>query len=165
MYAVDLIIPLPTAFGTNSAVLYERFLAASVAAGVACEIPSSSLQQIFTCSPFIAEYAIREPARFIADCSSATPSSRTCAELVTLVDSCLVSCDESSAYTALRQLRYRELVRIAWYDLIGLATLENVLSELSALADAILIAASRWLTKIWNERYGTATSTALCCRY
>jgi glutamate-ammonia-ligase adenylyltransferase len=46
--------------------------------------------------------------------------------------------DEAALKTALRLLRRRELVRLAWRDLAGWARLEEVVRTLSALADACL---------------------------
>jgi len=58
--------------------------------------------------------------------------------------------DDQSLATALRRFRRRELVRIIWRDIAGLAELDETLEDLSALADACvghsLRLLYRWLT-------------------
>ncbi|HEY5719920.1 MAG TPA: bifunctional [glutamate--ammonia ligase]-adenylyl-L-tyrosine phosphorylase/[glutamate--ammonia-ligase] adenylyltransferase, partial [Gammaproteobacteria bacterium] len=49
--------------------------------------------------------------------------------------------DDAALAVALRRLRRREMVRIAWRDLAGEAALDETLEELSALADACLATA------------------------
>ncbi|MGE5153184.1 MAG: bifunctional [glutamate--ammonia ligase]-adenylyl-L-tyrosine phosphorylase/[glutamate--ammonia-ligase] adenylyltransferase [Bdellovibrio bacteriovorus] len=46
--------------------------------------------------------------------------------------------DEAGLHRALRRLRHREMVRIIWRDIGGLAPLEETLEDLSELADACL---------------------------
>jgi glutamate-ammonia-ligase adenylyltransferase len=62
--------------------------------------------------------------------------------------------DESRFMDALRKLRRRELVRIAWRDLVGHAPLPEVLEELSELADAAITAALAFATRLLEPRYG-----------
>ena len=52
----------------------------------------------------------------------------------------------------LRRLRRREMARIAWRDLGGLATLDETLHELSDLADEAVIAAIRHAGAAMSER-------------
>ena len=47
--------------------------------------------------------------------------------------------------TALRRLRQREMVRIAWRDIAGLANLDETMADLSALADACIQESLAWL--------------------
>lgn len=53
--------------------------------------------------------------------------------------------DEADLRQALRQLRQREMLRIAWRDLAGWADLDETLTALSALADASIDGALAWL--------------------
>jgi [glutamine synthetase] adenylyltransferase / [glutamine synthetase]-adenylyl-L-tyrosine phosphorylase len=58
------------------------------------------------------------------------------------VQTAVVACsDEAQLKAAMRKLRQREMVRIAWRDLAGWANLEEVVHALSDLADACLDAA------------------------
>ena len=69
-------------------------------------------------------------------------------EMRTRVQTTLAECrDETQLKTALRTLRQREMVRMAWRDLAGWANLEEVVGTLSALADACLDAA---LAKLYD---------------
>jgi len=66
--------------------------------------------------------------------------------------------DEPEFMDALRRLRRRELVRIAWRDLAGLAPLGETLAELSALADAAIAVALGFARRGLEARYGTPRS-------
>ena len=59
---------------------------------------------------------------------------------------------------ALRRLRRRELVRIAWRDLTGGAVLTETLGELSALADAAIVAGLSFASRALGARHGTPRS-------
>ncbi|MCC5862978.1 MAG: bifunctional [glutamate--ammonia ligase]-adenylyl-L-tyrosine phosphorylase/[glutamate--ammonia-ligase] adenylyltransferase [Gammaproteobacteria bacterium] len=63
--------------------------------------------------------------------------------------------DEAAAMAALRQHRQREMLRIAWRDLCGLADVPQALRELSDLADAAIGSAVDWCTASLGARYGT----------
>ncbi len=67
-----------------------------------------------------------------------------------------VDLTESQCEQALRRLRHRELVRIAWRDLNDQASLDETLRDLSALADASICAALRWSLQALNQNYGQA---------
>jgi glutamate-ammonia-ligase adenylyltransferase len=62
--------------------------------------------------------------------------------------------DEDALRAELRRFRYRELARIAWRDLVGLAPLDTVLAELSALADALVGTAADRLQARLAARFG-----------
>jgi len=55
---------------------------------------------------------------------------------------------------ALRTFRRRQLVRIAWRDLAGFASIEQVLAELSALADACIAVACQQAAALLGARHG-----------
>ncbi|RMG58096.1 MAG: bifunctional [glutamate--ammonia ligase]-adenylyl-L-tyrosine phosphorylase/[glutamate--ammonia-ligase] adenylyltransferase, partial [Gammaproteobacteria bacterium] len=62
--------------------------------------------------------------------------------------------DDKAMMAALRYLRRREMVRIAWRDLSGQATLEETLRETSWLADACIEAAEQWSRAVLVSRHG-----------
>ena len=62
--------------------------------------------------------------------------------------------DEASLNSRLRQLRRREMVRIAWRDIVGLADLRQTTADLSDLADACLELALNTHYQWLAERYG-----------
>ena len=68
--------------------------------------------------------------------------------------------DEAHFMDALRRLRRRELLRIAWRDLTGAAALAEVLAELSDLADAAVTAAVAFASRSLLPRYGQPRSAA-----
>ncbi|HHQ14648.1 MAG TPA: bifunctional [glutamate--ammonia ligase]-adenylyl-L-tyrosine phosphorylase/[glutamate--ammonia-ligase] adenylyltransferase, partial [Chromatiales bacterium] len=63
---------------------------------------------------------------------------------------------EAECMRRLRIFRHRELLRIAWRDLNGLANVPETLEELSVLADAELRATLDWAASDLAEVYGTA---------
>ncbi|ADE13383.1 (Glutamate--ammonia-ligase) adenylyltransferase [Nitrosococcus halophilus Nc 4] len=62
---------------------------------------------------------------------------------------------EAALMVALRRFRRREMVRIIWRDLAGWASLEEVLGELSQLAEACLDSALAFLHRWQSEELGT----------
>ncbi len=82
-------------------------------------------------------------------------------EIDGLVSALTEACGEEAAFMdGLRRLRRRELVRIAWRDLAGLAPLGETLAELSALADASIAAALGFARRALGPRYGTPRSAS-----
>jgi len=74
-------------------------------------------------------------------------------EAMELADRCGT---EGEMQAALRSLRHRELARVAARDLAGLATLAEVMADLSALASASLAGAVGFARRHLSERYGAA---------
>ncbi|HEY7752535.1 MAG TPA: bifunctional [glutamate--ammonia ligase]-adenylyl-L-tyrosine phosphorylase/[glutamate--ammonia-ligase] adenylyltransferase [Steroidobacteraceae bacterium] len=115
--------------------------------------------EVFGCSEFVAEAAIREPA-LLEDLASGglLARARKPGEIGRLALPLADAGDEGECMDALRRLRRRELVRIAWRDLSGAATLEETLHELSDLADAAIRAALAFASRSLTPRYGTPRS-------
>ncbi len=63
---------------------------------------------------------------------------------------------KNEAKQALRKLRNREMLRIAWRDIAGQDELDETLAALSGLADAAAGAALDWLVEHYRERFGIA---------
>jgi glutamate-ammonia-ligase adenylyltransferase len=68
--------------------------------------------------------------------------------------------DEPGLKQALRRLRAREMVRIAWRDLVGAADLAETLTELSGFADAVLDATLGWLHEAQARALGVPEDPA-----
>lgn len=68
--------------------------------------------------------------------------------------------DDQQLKACLRELRHRELVRIAWRDLLGVATLDEVMHDLTRLADVLVQAALDWHAQQLEQRYGTPRDSA-----
>ena len=62
--------------------------------------------------------------------------------------------DEAAMMSGLRRLRQKEMLRIAWRDLAGQASLEQTLFETSWLAEACLQAAEQWSRVLLVARHG-----------
>jgi glutamate-ammonia-ligase adenylyltransferase len=58
----------------------------------------------------------------------------------------------------LRRWRRREFVRVAWRDLASWAALPETLADLSAIADAVIIAACAYATRTLTARHGVPRS-------
>ncbi|MFT5789154.1 MAG: glutamate-ammonia-ligase adenylyltransferase, partial [Shewanella sp.] len=66
--------------------------------------------------------------------------------------------DEEQAKRIFRQYRNRQMVCIAWRDFMGYTPLEESLLDLSALAEALVIAGRDWLYQDMCATLGTPTS-------
>ncbi|MBK6672650.1 MAG: bifunctional [glutamate--ammonia ligase]-adenylyl-L-tyrosine phosphorylase/[glutamate--ammonia-ligase] adenylyltransferase [Proteobacteria bacterium] len=62
---------------------------------------------------------------------------------------------EADLSRELRRLRRREMTRIAWRDIAGLATTEQILREVSAFATAVIAGASALAASLLAPRHGT----------
>ncbi len=96
-----------------------RVLATSDFVARCCAQEPTLLQDLITSRDLLRAYAATELATRI---------------VLTLAD----AADEAMLKTRLRQMRRREMVRIAWRDLAGWADLTEVMATLSELADACL---------------------------
>ena len=116
---------------------------------------------VFSCSEFVAQACIRDPA-LLEDLFSRydLQASFSAADLVARapVAGAQPPPDESQMLAELRRWRHRALVRIAWRDLMRWATLEETLAELSAFADAAIDLACRYAWGVLVARYGEPRS-------
>ncbi len=122
---------------------------------------AAQLPCVFATSEFVAEAATREPA-LLAELAGngELGRAREPGEIGQLA-AALADTDDREAdfMDRLRRLRRRELVRIAWRDLASIAPLPEVLSELSALADAAIRSALAFAARALEMRYGIPRST------
>ena len=112
--------------------------------------------RVLALSEFVARNVAAQPsllAELVAsgDLERAYADGELRARVATAAQACP---DEPVLKTALRQLRRREMVRIAWRDLAGWADLAETLASLSALADACIDAAQARLAAWLTEREG-----------
>ncbi|MEQ1581088.1 MAG: bifunctional [glutamate--ammonia ligase]-adenylyl-L-tyrosine phosphorylase/[glutamate--ammonia-ligase] adenylyltransferase [Steroidobacteraceae bacterium] len=61
---------------------------------------------------------------------------------------------DNEVMRVLRLFRRRHMVRIAWRDLCGWAAVDEILADLSALADACIQAACDYASRSFSERHG-----------
>ncbi|MBX3702879.1 MAG: bifunctional [glutamate--ammonia ligase]-adenylyl-L-tyrosine phosphorylase/[glutamate--ammonia-ligase] adenylyltransferase [Steroidobacteraceae bacterium] len=129
---------------------------AQLPAGVAGAVP-----RVFAASEFVAEAAIREPALLPELAASGVlERARRPGEIAELAMALAGNGDEAPFMDALRRLRRREMVRIAWRDLTGSAPLDEVLLELSDLADAAIRSALATASRSLASRYGLPRSAS-----
>lgn len=89
--------------------------------------------------------------------SLASPLSR--ASIAADIKSALSSVDNEPALMAkLRQVRKKIQFHIIWRDLLGLASLDEVLEATSALADEAILQANDWLYQDLANRWGTPSN-------
>ncbi|SJM95586.1 Glutamate-ammonia-ligase adenylyltransferase [Crenothrix polyspora] len=114
-----------------------------------------SLAKVWCSSQFIAESCTRKPHMLIdllssGDLLTQYPSHHYSDALTNIAVS-----TEAELMAELRQFRRREMVRIAWRDLAGWATLDETLMDLSLLADACIQTALAFVYQQACDRFGT----------
>ena len=155
---MDELSALPILLRDDTARLLERFYAADLNSVAHDAALTAQLAAAFAKSNFIAQYAIRWPGAFLDLIAAPTLSQvRTPAVYDEQLTAALANCDEfGAAQGALRRLRRAEMVRIAWRDLQLGTSVEIIMTELSALADAVLSHSLAWLQRALEPRYGRA---------
>ncbi|MGH8371375.1 MAG: bifunctional [glutamate--ammonia ligase]-adenylyl-L-tyrosine phosphorylase/[glutamate--ammonia-ligase] adenylyltransferase [Gammaproteobacteria bacterium] len=143
--------PLPEPLRTAVEQARERF-------PVLDELPvriRESLPTVWACSEFVTQSCLHDPAAFSEpDYLQSLQDPVAPGEQVRKALS--GSADEAALMQALRALRRREMLRIAWRDLAGWANLEETLRDLSDLADACVDGALGILAGWHAERHGIA---------
>ena len=151
---------LPAILRDDAARLLERFFEVTTSAAVAAPDAATTAQiaAAFAKSVFVAEYAIRWPADFLAMVKAASlHTARDHAAYETLLKAALAPCAElAAAKTALRRLRRAEMVRIAWRDLELGTDVDAIMAELSAFADVVVSHAVTWVQRALEARFGRA---------
>lgn len=120
----------------------------------------TELLRVWACSEFVAQSCIRSPKLLLdlvgsGDLSDSYASGsyrERVADALTGVQ------DEAELMAALRSLRRREMVRIAWRDLVGTAQLEETTRNLSDFADGVLDASLSFVYRWQSDVLGTPTS-------
>jgi len=124
--------------------------------GDAVEAVARSLALVWACSDFVADACLRDPrllpwlagpGRLEADATRDWLEADLASEVAT-------DPDDAAFMDGLRRFRRRQLARIAWRDLAGLADIEPVLRELSLLADVCIGAARDHATRLLRTRCG-----------
>jgi glutamate-ammonia-ligase adenylyltransferase len=134
---------LPTALEARFELVAERL------STLPCDVPAPLLEpaiQVCTISEFVLKELLRDPVSLLARVADPEPLSESAIRASLDLD----GRDESEAMERLRRYRNREMARIAWRDIVGLDDLDTNLANLSALAEASIIAAHdyaiRWLS-------------------
>lgn len=115
-----------------------------------------SLGRLVVCSPFAAEVLARYPELFaeLAD-SGRLARGNAKGEVGALVAAAArAQAPEAEFMHRLRVVRHRELLRIVWREVNGLAPVTEALRDLSDLADAAIRAALDWAVAALGARHG-----------
>ena len=119
------------------------------------------IERVWAFSEFIAKTCIRSPALFANLVNNSDLENRYAPGEYDRRLASLEYEEGDPINTLKKQLRYfrvREMVRIAWRDLAGLAGLDNTLTDLSALADACVEYALNILYEHQSRTYGAPFS-------
>jgi len=118
---------------------------------------AADLCRVWACSEFVARSCIRNP-QLLQDLLSSSDLSQPYddGEMRRHVQQALATVtDENGLGEQLRHCRRREMVRIAWRDLVGHATLDEVMGDVSLLADACIDEALSILQCWHSDEFGT----------
>lgn len=150
------IVPVPLREGVVA--LYAGLVASPALAGVFPDDPQlrAQLLRVLTASPWAADILVRYPAMLAELLTSERLNRVTTADGYTELLRASLPPDpgEEDLQRCLRLFRHRELVRIIWRDLAGIAGLAGTLRDLSNLADAAIIVALDWAQTTLQARYG-----------
>ncbi|HET7369655.1 MAG TPA: bifunctional [glutamate--ammonia ligase]-adenylyl-L-tyrosine phosphorylase/[glutamate--ammonia-ligase] adenylyltransferase [Gammaproteobacteria bacterium] len=140
---------------------WDRFVAAGASPPLQQTLLDAGLARVFAASDFVGESVTRVPSLFdelpLSRLTAAAPPGEIAAQVRHALDGCE---DELALHAALRRVRRREMVRIAWRDLAGTAGLDETLSDLSDLADACIDAALARLADWHSRKHGTVRDAA-----
>ncbi len=115
----------------------------------------SSLPRVWASSEYIATACLRDPSLLAELCASgALTQSRSGDWIARDLEGGDAGTSENEWMAYLRRFRRRHMVRIAWRDIAGWATLDETLQDLSALADACIAFAYRRMYELLVARYG-----------
>ena len=115
----------------------------------------SSIARVFACSQFVANSCIQNPELLIDLVTSGDLYSGLAREGYTNYLQAHSLTTEAELMTFLRHFRRREMVRIAWRDLAGYSKLDEILLDLTALAESCIQFAVDFLYQLACNRYGT----------
>ncbi len=134
--------------------------AGALPAGSDAALLARSLPQVWACSDFVAEACRRDAGLLPWLADGRLGRGATAADLESERAALAGPDDDDTGFMdGLRRFRRRQLARIAWRDLAGVADVEAVLGELSALADACIGAACRHAAAALAARHGTPRGT------
>jgi len=115
---------------------------------------STSQKVILGFSPFLNQLVTRHPD-WLKDLQA---SGRLEKNSPPNADQLATGIDRNGLDPALRQFRNREMMRLIWRDLNELAPVDEILADLSTLADVCQQAAVNYHSKAFEEKYGTPRS-------
>lgn len=158
-HPTELTEALPQPLRQTVEIVWHDWIQSCHASGLSTELPLSlsRLGRLWACSEFIAQLCVRKPHIPHELCAQGLESPRSDADYRQLVRAAIASAETNDAALmhALRVLRQKEMLRIAWRDLDELASVEQVLYELSAFAEAVVSETCDYLYTAAVEKMGT----------
>ncbi len=125
-------------------------------AALAQPLIAESVSFVWTMSEFVATALKRDPGTFdylLKDDGLFRSTDRS-ALTSALQGELQGATTDAEVMRVLRIFRRRQMVRIAWRDLCGWAPVEEILADLSALADVCIQAACSYASRVFNDRHG-----------
>jgi len=145
----------------------ERQLARLSEAGVLATFDADTalrqaLPRVLAASDFVCEALVRDPelAKWLIGEGQLSRSLAPGEMAQRLAIATQGATDDAALMAALRRHRQREMVRIAWRDLAGAASVPETLADTSAFADASIERAVAHATRELETRYGTPRNAA-----
>jgi glutamate-ammonia-ligase adenylyltransferase len=134
--------------------------AACEKAGLSPKAELPVMGMIWACSEFVARQCIRRPGMVDQLVTEGLETGRSADDYQQLVAQAIDAAEatDEGLMRALRLLRQKEMVRIAWRDLAGFAEVETVLHELSDFAEAVIVQTLDHLYQQTTEVLGIPTS-------
>jgi len=156
---------VPAALRDELAGHWTAFAEALAESGATASIDPALLPElcrVWACSDFIARHCVRDPTLLLGlldsgDLHRAYAADTLAARVQAAIDD---ATDFDSLGAALRRLRRREMVRIAWRDIAGHADLWQTTTDLSALAEACIRGALTRLQDRLQTEWGVPTGAA-----
>ena len=154
-------IPAPAALHEPATLQLQQFREVCGERDLVAELGAELVTRAFICSEYIAHSCTRHP-RVLAELldsgdlrgsyDASTPATRLTTQLADVGN-------EAFLMQHLRQFRRREMVRIAWRDVVGWADLSETMRDLSCLADACIDLALTQLERFAISVWGTPSNT------
>ena len=123
-------------------------------------LSAATVARVWASSRFVARWCVQHPDAWHELAAGGWLSAQAPEQPVSeRLRAALADCeDDTAVMRALRVLRNREMVRIAWRDIAGEAPLEATLEDLSALADGCIDAALAWAHEVLAQKHGQPRS-------
>ncbi|MDX9715088.1 MAG: bifunctional [glutamate--ammonia ligase]-adenylyl-L-tyrosine phosphorylase/[glutamate--ammonia-ligase] adenylyltransferase [Dissulfurispiraceae bacterium] len=140
----------------------EYFLSLNPACAHIIDTFINEVSMLFSCSQFLANYSSSFPADLTAalnSCRQRLDQTVLAKELNQLVSECV---DINQAMKAARQFRKKHMLRLTIQDLLKIFNTEEVMSDLSMLADAIISESVCFLDLQLSKRFGQPEDHSFC---
>jgi len=152
----QLLFLVPESLQPTVANYWLDWSAACEKTGVTPPVDLVQMGKIWACSEFVARLCIRRPQMLNQLLEEGLEAERSPQDYQQRVAQAVAGAEssEEELMRVLRQLRQKEMVRIAWRDLAGLAGVEQILHELSDFAEAVITQTLEHLYQQTTEALG-----------